>query len=173
MGVRALHRRLEVGAQLRVRPHDEFHQLGHRRRPGVLREVGAAGPQQPGDLAPPQGNWMPAGHQVERLVGERQRGLVARHDDYHAPRMQSPGGQRRVGRPRLGGRHRRRERRRAVEHLAASGVDVQGGRRVGQTRAHQPLVAPGRSLLGRPAVQPGEIPALHVCRDRLTDQVVE
>ncbi|OIN25051.1 hypothetical protein A3649_07040 [Mycobacterium ulcerans] len=68
------------------------HEFGYRRRPGVLREVGAAGTQHPGNLTPPHGDGMATDHQVERFIGERQRRLIARCDHHHAARAQPLGG---------------------------------------------------------------------------------
>ncbi|ORW67768.1 hypothetical protein AWC22_27255 [Mycobacterium riyadhense] len=57
----------------------------------MLREVGATRAQQPGNLGPPHGDRVSAGDQVERLVGKRQRRLVARRDNHYSTRMQSLG----------------------------------------------------------------------------------
>ena len=48
---------------------------------------------------------------------------------------------------------------RACQHLAAAGLNVQRGPRAAEPLAEQPGVAPRRPLLGRPPVEPGEIPA--------------
>ena len=77
------------------------------------------------------------------------------------------------GRPRFDGRHGGRERPRAGQHLAAAGLNVQRGRHGRQTAAQQPLVAPGRSFLGRAAVEPGEVPAVDGYRIGLGHQIFE
>jgi len=151
---------MQLGPFLWLRPDEVFDQFRHRRRSDLLREVGAAGAQHPGDLVPPDVDGVTAAHQVERLIGERQPWLIAGPDDHHAARMQKLGGQRRVRRPRFGRDHGGREFLGAREHLAATGVDIACGRDVRQAAAQQPLVAPGRSFLRRPAVQPREIPTV-------------
>ncbi len=64
-------------------PRKNSYELGDAPRPDVLGEVGSAGTQHPRDLAPPDGGRMPAGHQIEARVGERQRRFVGigHHDD--------------------------------------------------------------------------------------------
>lgn len=95
---------------------------------------------------------MARGHQVERVIGERQWRLVPRRDDHRAQRMQALRGQGGVGRPRLDGRHGGQEGGGAGEHLAASGVNVQRGRHARQPLPQQALVAPRRAFsVARPS----------------------
>lgn len=157
-----------------LRPDEVFDQLQHGRGADLLREVGAARTQHSRDLTPADGGKrVAAGHQVERLVGERQPRHIGGDDDHHAARPQQPGGQRRVGGPRFRRGHRRRELRGAGEHFAAAGVDVAGGRHAAQSPAHQALIAPRRTLLGRTPVEPGEIPTVHGGRVGLGNQLRE
>ncbi len=140
----------------------------------MLGQVAAAGAQHPGDLGPPHGHRMTAGHQVEGTVGEGQRRLVRVGHHGRAERVQQGRRLGHVRRPRLGGDHCPREAPgHARQHLAAPGLHVQRRRRVRQPRAEQPLVAPGRALLARPAVQPGEVPAVHRFLGRLGHQLLE
>lgn len=122
----------------------------------MLREVGAAGCEHAGDLRPPDGGRVPAGHQVEGAVGEGQRRLLGIGDDDGSERMQEGRRPRQVWRPAFGGDQRRREvlGAGAGEHLTTAGLDVQRGRGRGELPAEKPLVAPRRALLGGAAVEP-------------------
>src|SRR6185437_748511 len=53
--------RVKLGPFLLLRPDEVLHQLAHRGGADVLREVGAAGPEHPKDLGPPDGDRMARG----------------------------------------------------------------------------------------------------------------
>ena len=72
----------------RLRPHHEVGELAVGARTDLLRQVGPARPQHPGDLLPEDDDGMAAHHEVERGVGEGQRGRVRRGDDPGAERLQ-------------------------------------------------------------------------------------
>lgn len=136
---------------------DEFEDAG---RADLLREVRATGLQHARDLRPPGGHRMPADHQVERRVPERQRRLVRVGDHDRAARVQEGGGAGDVRRPGLGGDGHRRQLRGGGEDLAAAGLDVEGRLRPAQPVGHGARIPPGGALLGGPAVEPGEVPAV-------------
>jgi hypothetical protein len=118
-------------------PQEVLHQLEHGGGTDVLREVPATGLEHPGDLAPPDGGGMAAGHQVERLVGERQRALVRVRDDHHAARVQELGSFDDIRWPGLRGHHRGRELGGPGQDFPAPGLDVQRRERRRQAVAHQ------------------------------------
>ena len=160
-------------ALLRQRPEEVLDQLEPALRADVLGEVGAARPQHPGDLLPVHRHGMAAGDQVEGLVRERQGRLIGMRDDDRAEGMQQPGRRRDVRRPGFGGHHRRRQRGGGCEDLPSSGLDVERGPRIRQPVGEHPRVAPARPFLGRPALQPGEVPPGQGGRLGFGDQFVE
>jgi len=126
-----------------------------------------------GDLRPPDRRWMPAGHQIEGRVRERQRRLAGVGHDDHATRVQQAGGLRDVRRPRLRRDRGDREGLCLGEHLATAGLDVKRSRRATESTSELTGVAPGRTLLGGPPFQPGEIPSGHVRRRSGLDERIE
>ena len=146
----------------------------HRRRPDLLGEVGAARRQEAGDLGPVGHGRMPAAHEVERPAPQGHGRLVAGGgDDPHAERTQPPDGDVDVREPALGGDQQRREVDQLAQQLAAAGLEVHHPRRPRRPPSQQAGVAPRRPLLGRPAVEPREVPAVDRRGVGLVDQVVE
>ncbi len=161
-----------TGRRGRQRSQEVLAQLEHARRPDLLGEVATTRPQHPADLRPAGHHRMTAHHQVERRIGEGQRPVVGGHDG-HAAGTQPRGGPRDVRRPGLRGHRAPGQPRQSGENLPTAGLNVQAHGGPTHPLAHQPGVAPGRTLLGGPPVQPGEVPAVHRHRRRLSNKIVE
>lgn len=105
--------RVLIGPVVFSRPEEMLAQVPQRGRSDVLGEVTAASPENPGNLGPPSGAGVAAGHQVKRRIGKGQWRFIAGDDDDRAQRMQPPSGHSRVGWPRFGSDHGGREVARA------------------------------------------------------------
>jgi hypothetical protein len=139
----------------------------------VLGEVGAAGPEDAGDLRPVRRHRVPAHDEVERRVAERQRGVLRRGDDHRSARVEQGGGLGDIRGPALGGDGETRQLPCRRQHFAATGLDVESGLRHGQTLAHGPRVSPGGTRLGGPPLEPREVPAVGGGGFGLADELLE
>ena len=139
----------------------------------VLGQVVATRHQYTVELCPIRSHRMSRGDQVERRIGERERHAFPRDmhlDPTRSEQLPRPGG---VRRPRLRDTHPGRQPGGFGEHLAASGVDVHCGSHRRQPPGQQARVTPRRPFLGRPPVEPAEVPSRHVSRRALGHQRVE
>jgi hypothetical protein len=157
-----------------LRAEEEVVDLVAAVRTDLLGEIRAAGRQDAGDLGPVGHHRMPAGHQVEGALSERQWRLVLVGDHDHALAEQVLLGTRDVRRPGLGGDHGLGgPLRHSRQHLAAARLDVQRQFGLADFLAHEPLIPPGRPFLGGATVQPGKVPPSHVDRIGLRDESLE
>ena len=120
---------------------------------------------------------MPAHHQAEGVIVERQNALIGDLAYCNPQRPQAAPGQFDIRRPRFGGRQTRRPAlslaEHPCEHFAATSLDVERSPSALHPPADDPRISPRRALLARPAVEPGEIPALDWHGRALGDQIIE
>ena len=89
----------------------------------------------------------------------------------HPPsRAQPVGRDRDVRRVALGRHQERRQARQSGEELTAAALEVEHAGRAGRPFHHPLPVAPARSLLGGPTVEPAEVPPADRRRGRVGDQ---
>ena len=160
-----------------LRPHHEIDQLPIGARAYLLRQVSSAGLQDTTYLWPDRHNWVSAHHKVESRGRKGQVSLVSDLGDSASECGQIGPGQLGIGRPRLGSCQHGWPRRAGLhcrrQDFATTGLDVEHSPCAANPLGYQSRVAPGRPLLGRSTVEPGEVPAGYRDAVPLDNKLVE
>lgn len=151
---------------------EEFGEFDRRGRSDVLGEVCASGDEDSRDLRPLGAHRVSGTHEIETAVGVWQIGSISL-DDCDSARGKSPAGMDEVGWERLGGGHARRQYGCFVEEFSATGVDVEGSSRGGQTLREELSIAPRWAFFRGAVAEPVEAPAGDVGRLRLSEKFLE
>jgi hypothetical protein len=140
----------------------------------VLCEVRTSGLKHTGDLLPPHLDRMAAQHELEPVVSERQRVAFLRGDhEVDTTRAEPWPGGRDTRRETFGGDRQRRQRWKPSNHRTHPGLDLEQRQHTGGSLGSPVEVAPGRTILHRPAVEPAEVPHANGSSLGVVDKLVE
>jgi hypothetical protein len=154
--------------------HHELRQLADRMGPDLLRQERASGTKDTGDLGPARLDWMSARNEVERRIGERERGASRvgdHHIDAEIPKTVGDDGSVRL--PPFGRDREGSETRKTAQHLSPTRLKIEHGRDDPGSLRNQIRVTPARALLERATLEPREVPTMDRRAVGFCDELLE